>query len=238
MRCVGTPKTRRVAAGLLLMSYATSEEYYNRTGADATAIEEETLEDVLTTASRQLDRRLGWCPGGLGPIPSRTRTFWPGRRPDRILRLRDVEGQMWPLRSWTEIRLDFSGTGTADQTLDGTVSWVVGQPEDGPYRMLRLLEAHADATATVFPSDPGMVTITGSYGHTQVVPAARELVVHVAHTYLDSHSGGASAMVEVFEQTVRVDNRAGRAWRELEMEFSAGRMGRLGMVSSAAGRRW
>ena len=65
----------------------------------------------------------------------------------------------------------------------------------------------------------------------------RELTIHTARTMLDSHSGGAAAIMNALETGVQLDNEAGRLWRLVEMEYSAGRMGRLGLVASAGGRR-
>lgn len=223
--------------------YATPQQYRARTGAKETAVDDDVLTETFATVARLMDRRLGWAPGALGPITGeRTLTFWPGRRPNRVLYLRDAEGHVWPLRSWTSIACDYSGSGTADTTIgaSGDVDWVVGLPSDPsrPHRALRILEAHADAVESFWPADPGYVSVTGSgWGHAQVVSAARDLVIHVSRTLLDSTSGGAAAAVRAFDDTIRTIDAAGRLWRLLEMEFSAGRPGRLGVLSSAAGRR-
>ena len=77
------------------------------------------LTETFAAAARLVDRRLGWAPGALGPISgSRTVTFWPPRRPSRVLHLRDAEGGVWPLRSWTSIACDYSGRGVADTVID------------------------------------------------------------------------------------------------------------------------
>ena len=220
--------------------YVTVDEYRNRTGAKETAMSDETLRQAFGTVARLIDRRLGWAPGMLGPVSGeRTVTFWPTRRPNRVLYLRDAEGGVWPLRSWSSIACDYSGRGTPDTTIGGDAEWVVGLAHgDRPYRALRILEAHADAVESVWPGDPGTVAVTGSgWGHASIVGAATDLVIYTTRALLDSEQAGAAAAVKVFDSTVRTVDAAGRAWRLLEMEFSAGRPGRLGVLTSAAGRR-
>ena len=224
------------------MTYLTPGEYRDRTGSPASAYADDLIDGVSSAASRLIDRRLGWAPGCLGPS-TRTVTFWPGGLPDRVLRLRDAEGGAWPLRSWTSIEIDFSGDGRADVAVgpSSTVGWIVGQPDtpvpsERPWRALRIAEAHPDAETSIWPADPGRVVVAGGFGHSPVVPAAKELVAHVTRAVLDGHQGGAAAVVEVLDRAVSVNDPAGRIWRLLEMEFSAGRPGRHGIVTSAGAR--
>ncbi|MYD87965.1 MAG: hypothetical protein F4Y14_18395 [Acidobacteria bacterium] len=236
--------TDEAPVGATENTYATIAQYRARTGAAENVVSDDVLTETFETVARFLDRRLGWCPGGLGPISGEhTLTLWPAARASRILYLRDAEGHLWPLRSWSSIAFDYSGSGTPDFTAasDDDVAWIVGQPagaDSRPWRALRILEAHSDGRYGIWPTDPGTVAITGTgWGHGSVVGAARDLVIHVSRAMLDSHAGGGAAVAEIFEQTIRTVDAASRMWRLLEMEFSAGRPGRLGVLTSAAGRR-
>lgn len=219
-------------------AYATAAQYRDRSQSPASS--DELVDDVLVAASRYLDRRLGWCPGGLGPLPEQTVTFWPSVYSRRVLRFRDAEGQAWPWRSITEIAVDYAGTGVPDKTwalVDE--SWIVPLPQGGPpWRSLRIHESARGATESAWPSDPGTVKITGAPGRDAVPHAVQELTIHVARAILDGHAGGAAAVIGALEAGVSVDREAAMLWRRMEMEFSAGRMGRLGVVASAAGRSW
>ena len=227
------------------MIYADADEYLARnrpnpgTSTDDTAL----IGQVLDASARLIDRRLGWCPGAFAPIPQRTVRFWPRRRPQRILRLRDSEGLGWPLRDWTEISVDYTGSGTPTRTWtrDDDGDWIVALPDDAtgrPHRKLRILESHRDAVESVWPCDPGYVDVTGPWGWAVTPEPIVELSVSVARQMLDAHLGGASAMVNVLDAGRQVmGGSASKLWRHVEMEYSAGRMGRLGLVSSASGSR-
>jgi len=53
---------------------------------------------------------------------------------------------------------------------------------------------------------------------------------------LDSYAGGAAAVVNVLESGAHIRATHGWLWRSVEREYSAGRMGRLG-VSASSGLR-
>ena len=220
-------------------AYATAVAYRERTGS--TVAQDAVVDDVLVAASRYMDRRLGWFPGGLGPMPEQTVMFWPGPQPSRVLRFRDSEGQAWPWQCITSVAVDYGGTGSPDATwMLEAQTWLVLLPQGGPpYRSLRIQESARAATESVWPADPGTVTVTGKPGREAVPLAVREMVIHVARAILDGHAGGAAAVIGALESGVSVGNEMSRMWRRMEMEYSAGRMGRLGVVASAAGRsRW
>ena len=222
------------------MSYATAEEYKDRN--KNAAADNALIADVVDGAARFIDRRLGWCEGAFAPISSRAVTFWPRRPPRRVLRLRDSEGTSWPLRTWTQIDVDYGGTGTPDRTWtpDGEGDWIVAEPVSTmrPHRVLRIWGAHNDATESIWPCDPGTVTVTATWGWPVIPDAIRELTIHVARSMLDSHAGGAAAVIQGIDSGVQMQDPLERLWRRVEMEYSAGRVNRLGIVSSAAGSRW
>ena len=218
-------------------AYATAAQFRER---NQTAPADDTLVgEVLDAASRYIDRRLGWCEGAFAPIASTAVTFWPGQA-SRVLRLRDSEGAAWPLRDWTEIEMDYSGSGTADHTLTPPAVWIIAEPAsntDRPHRSLRMWGSHVDAIESMWPSDPGVVTVTATWGWATTPAAIRELSCYVARSMLDTELGGAASMVQLMETGVTLSDDGGRLWRRVEMEYSAGRMARLGVVGSAVGRR-
>ena len=166
-------------------------------------------------------------------------TFWPPIRPSRVLRFRDSEGRAWPWRTITVIGVDYGGTGAPDHvwTLDDE-DWLVPQPHGGrPWRSLRIHESHRRATESVWPSDPGTVTVTGEPGHDATPEPITEITVHVAREMRDGHLGGAAAVFTALDSGVSVEAPAARLWAEIKREWSAGRPGRLGVVTSAAARR-
>ena len=185
-------------------AYVTAEQYRERNANPEG--EDDLVAAVLLAVSRHLDRALGYCPGGLGPIDERSMTFWPQRRPSRVLRPRDSEGHLWPIRAVTSIAVDYSGSGTPDATWNLTDQpWIVGQPHGGrPWRALRILESHRDAAYATWPTDPGSVTIAATYGHPTIEPAAIELVTHVAREVLDGHAGGAAAIFAALDSGSRL----------------------------------
>ena len=223
-----------------MSDYADADQFRarNQNSAD----DDELVEEMLDAAARYLDRRLGWCPGAFAPIVSATVRFWPGP-PKRVLRLRDTEGAAWPLRTWTEISVDYGGTGTPDHTWTPTTApWIIAQPASAnitgrPYRSLRLQGSHNLATESIWPSDPGYVDVTSQWGWAATPGAMTELTIHVARSLLDSHSGGAAAVISALETGVKLTDVASMLWRRVEMEYSAGRLGRVGLVASAGGSR-
>ena len=220
--------------------YATTADYRNRNPEDHAT--DTIIDDLLTAAARYIDRRLGWCPGAFAPITSRTLRVWP-RRTSRTLRLRDSEGLAWPLRAWTQIDADYGGNGTPDRTWTPAAdsAWILAQPDTStgrPHRYLRIWGSHADATESVWPTDPGIVDITAAWGWAATPEPIRELSIHVARSLRDAHLGGAAAMIAVMETGVSLKDMAAQMWRRVEMEYSAGRMGRLGVISTGASRRW
>ena len=220
--------------------YATTGQYRDRNPDDQAT--DELLTELLTSAARYIDRRLGWCVGAFAPITARTLRIWPRHTPTRTLRLRDSEGLAWPLRTWTEINVDYSGRGTPDHTWtpDPDSDWILSLPTNGtirPIRKLRIWESHRNATESVWPNDPGIVDIAGSWGWDVTPDPIRELSIHVTRQLRDAHLGGAAAMVAVLEGGAKVNDPGAQMWRRVEMEYNAGRMGRLGVVSTGAGRR-
>ena len=226
---------------VMVEPYADATQYRARNGSSEA--DDAIVTGILIASSRTLDRRLGWCPGGLGPIPARAVTFWPDRRPSRILRLRDTEGHLWPLRpdaGPVTISVDYSGTGEATHTWTlADEAWIVPQPDGGdrPARSLRIHESHLDAIQSVWPSDPGNVTITSPWGHNEIVDGVRELVIHVTREIRDGHAGGAAAVYAALEAGIDVNAQMGRLWRSIEKASSAGRLAHLGVVSSAGAAR-
>ena len=218
--------------------YATAAQYRARNANSSD--DDDLVNELLAASARYIDRRLGWCPGAFAPIASTKIRFWPGA-PRRTLRLRDSEGAAWPLREWTQIEVDYGGTGTPDYTwTPASAPWIIAQPTtavDRPYRSLRMWGSHRLATESVWPPDPGIVDITSPWGWATTPGAIRELTIHVARSLLDSHTGGASAVIAALETGVKLTDTAAMLWRRVEMEYSAGRMGRLGVVASAAGSR-
>ncbi len=218
--------------------YATAAEYRARTGSSA---DDDLLAALLAAAARYIDRRLGWAPGSFAPGAEATVRLWP-RRSSRILRLRDPAGQQIAVRSWSRIAADYSGRGEADRvwTPSGDGEWVRLEPDGSsgwPGRSIRLWESHRDAEESAWPSDPGCVDVTHLPGFAATPPAVGELSIHVARSMLDLHSGGAAAMVSALESPLPLGSDGERLWRRVEMEYSAGRPGRLGVVVSSAGSR-
>ena len=223
-----------------MTAYATVAQYKARNQSPDSA--DDLVAEELLAASRHLDSRLGWPPGGLGPMPAQTAVFWP-RGPSRTLRCRDAEGRLWPWRTIDTIEADYTGDGTPDHvwTFDD-VPWIVGQPQGAgrPWRTLRMLEAHSLAAESVWPSDPGTVTIAGEPGHPAVAPEVAELTIHVARETLDSHLGGASAGYAALDAAPPAGpDRVAMLWRRVERELSAGKLSRFGLAGSGAStRRW
>lgn len=223
-----------------MTAYATVAQYKARNQSADSA--DDLVAEVLLSTSRHLDARLGWPPGGLAPMPAQTVVFWP-RRPSRTLRCRDAEGRLWPWRTIETIDADYTGTGAPDHrwTFDDE-AWIVGQPQGGdrPWRTLRMLEAHRRAAESVWPSDPGTVTITGEPGHHAIPPDVSELTIHVARETLDSHLGGAAAAYAALDAAAPAGpDRVAMLWRRVEREHSAGKLSRYGLTASgAAARRW
>ena len=215
-----------IGAPMVDTAYATVSEYQDRNGG---AGDEVLLTELLTAASRYLDRRLGWCPGAFSPLPESTQTFWPARL-GRVLRFRDVEGKMWPLRSWSEIVYSRSGTDDSEVTVAAPQGWILAISP----RALRLKLSNDQDAIYRWPCDPGYVKVTGEWGSDSAPPDLRELTVHVARSYQDSHRGGAAAVIQSVETPVTLNPAGTILWRRVEMELSAGRMGHLGLVSSAA----
>ena len=224
-------------------AYATAAQYRDRNSGSAAEGGDALIGELLAAAARYTDRRLGVCPGGFAPIPERTVRFWCGRRPSRVLGLRDEEGALWPLRSWTRIAADYAGAGIADRvwTPADAGAWVVLEPvsEPGgrPGRMLRIWGGHRDAAESVWPSDPGVVDVTGMFGWRSTPGPVRELTVAVARHMRDAHRGGSAAMMAAADVAVATDPKTAILWRRAEMEFSAGRVERLGVLSGSAARR-
>lgn len=211
--------------------YATASQYRDRCGGNAS--DDPLINELLASGSRYLDRRLGWCPGGLAPIAERTVVFRPSQS-RRRLRLRDSEGAAWPIRTWTQITCDFSGSGTADYTFDASdAAWIITEPEadpdDRPGRALRILGHHSSARIVVWPRDPGSVAVTSPWGWSPTSPAVVDLTCWVARSLRDNHKAGAASVVAALESGVKLTDEAAIAWRRVEMEFSAGRLGRLGV---------
>ena len=221
-------------------NYASAEQYRDRNRSSPS--DDDLVDEMLSAAARYLDRRLGWCPGAFAPIAAATIRFWPGDA-RRVLRLRDTEGAAWPMRTWTEISVDYGGTGIPDHTwTPAAAPWIVAQPAASPvtgrpYRSLRLQGSHNRATESIWPSDPGYADVTSPWGWATTPGAVREMTIHIARMLLDSHAGGAAAVVAALETGITLGDSAGRLWRLLEMEYSAGRMGRVGVVASAGGSR-
>ena len=229
--------------------YCTVAEYRarNRSGPDAVRYsagvadrDDDLISSVLLMASRFIDRRLGWCDGGLAPVGDATmpRTFWPAL-PSRVLRLRDSAGSMWPLREWTRIDIDYGGSGDPDYVIEPPAPWVVPLPDTPtrPAKGLRLHVSRRGALTSIWPSDPGVVVVTGLWGWAAVPDPIRELVAHTAREVLDSHAGGSAAILATLDNTTRLSGTMSRMWRLVEMEYSAGRMERLGVIASSAGSR-
>ena len=221
-------------------NYASADQYRDRNRSPTE--DDDLVDEMLSAAARYIDRRLGWCPGAFAPIASATIRFWPGG-PRRVLRLRDTEGAAWPLRTWTEISVDYGGSGTPDHTwTPAAAPWIVAQPAAStvtgrPYRSVRIQGSHDRATESIWPSDPGYVDVTSPWGWDTTPGAVREMTIHVARSLLDSHAGGAAAVVSALESGITLSDGAAKLWRLLEMEYSAGRMGRVGVVASAGGSR-
>ena len=213
------------AGSIVAVGYATVDQYRARTGDTATPDQEAT--EVLDAASRYVDRRLGWAAGALGPIPGvRTLTVWPRAR-GRELWLRDSQGACWPVRSWSRIRWSWGGGDT--ETATAPADWVAARGGD-PARSLRLLGT--GGPIVVWPTEPGWVEVTGTWGRAEVDPQVVELVARVAHLMLDSHAGGSAGVVDVLESAAPAGDETGRLWRRVEMELSAGRPGRLGVLAN------
>lgn len=214
-----------------MTAYATPADYRARNAS--TAADDGLAAEAIDAASRYLDRRLGWRPGALGPLPDETLTLWPAE-PSRVLRLRDESGLAWPLRAVTAVTADYTGSGRGTSWDPDEEPWIVPVPSTPPHRSLRIRETHPRAPRGVWPSDPGSVTVTGSPGRAAVPPAVRELVIHTAREILDGHSGGAAAVYAALEAGVPTDGRTAALWRIIAREYSAGRPGRLGAPVSAA----
>ena len=217
-------------------AYATPEAYRARNRSSEQ--DDDLVAEALTASARHLDWMLGLCPGGLSPLPERTLTFWPRRRPSRVLWPRDAEGRLWPLRDISTIAFDYAGTGTPERTVTfADCDWIVGHPHNSPpWRSLRILEAHRDAPYSVWPSDPGTATLVASPGHDTTPPSAVELVIHTAREILDGHLGGAAAVFAALDDPVAMNTPMAALWRNLKREHGVGRPSLAGVVASAASR--
>ena len=219
--------------------YATAAQFRAR-NASSSHTDDQLLDELLAAASWYLDERCGVCPGGFAPISETAVKFWPVRA-GRVLWLRDTSGDMWPLRAVTSVAVDYAGDGVPDWTVDGTAGWVSLEPPPTVYRSASSLRIEEAQSAVVgwWPSDPGTVTVTGLWGVPWVPPPVRELVVHLARVALDSHLGGAAAMLGAMDgEAVAVDGEGGRLWRSIESRYGFGRPSRFGLVSGRAQTDW
>ena len=194
----------------------------------------------LEAASRVIDRRLGWRPDAFVPLGAATLRVWPSVT-SRTLWLRDSEGQAWPLRAWTRLRVDCAGRGRPDFDWQPTdvAGWVISEPDGAvgrPIRQLRLWETHDSAVLVRWPSPPGVVDVTGTWGWAATPPPIRDLTVYLARSMGDTLLGGASATVAMLDSGVPMRDEGAILWRRVEMEFAALRPGRLGVPSVGAGR--
>ena len=226
-------------------AYATPADYRARSGAGSGGYGDDLLGEVLTAASRHLDRRLGRAAGSFTPDAAASPVeVWP-HRPSRVLDLIDASGAaltlQWPpdgaARDDIAVAADYSGDGgTPDWTAGADTDWLAPVGEPGHAAALRLRTARGGRST--WPSDPGTVTVTGRWGR-PTPPDIREAVVHSAREMLDSHLGGAAAVIAAFDGgAVDIAAMTGRVWRRIEQRWSAGRMERFGLAPSRAGSGW
>ena len=187
---------------------------------------EELYERLLLSASRLIDRELDMMPGGFAPIDHRTFHFRGSGR--RRLRLRDAQGQMYPLRSVDAdgIRPDYDGTGnyeSTDYSWDLEDAWVwptvidavaIGRPIYG----LELRRINA-APLTIWPTRERSVQITGDWGWAEVPDPIRELAIGCARQAADAHQGGLAAVADGFDEAVMLGGDAWRLWDRVRQEY-------------------
>lgn len=167
-------------------AYVEAQGYRLRTGNKASGTDD-VLNEVLLTASRLLDRELGYAPGHLGPIPSTTYRF--DAHGGTLLRLRDNAGLQYMLRTITadSLALDTDADGSFDDYLwDFADAWVRGVPENAvthgeAYTGVELMTHLSTAPLSAWPDQRDCVRITGTWGMAAVPGAIQELVVDLAH---------------------------------------------------------
>ena len=210
-------------AGESTSVYATPEQYKARSGA-GTDIADTLLTEILTAASRHIDRKLRVVPGHFAPTANATRVFRGAG--GNVLRLRDAGGLSHGLRSVVDggIRPDFDLTGRYDgYAWDFDDVWLWGLPENAaergePYSELELRPLQS-APLTIWPYDGGAVRIEGAWGWASTPNPIRELTIMIARDFRDSQRGGLAARVADFDESLVYRNDTWRLWRAVEREY-------------------
>lgn len=210
----------------LLDAYATEAEYIARVGSQAST-GNTTLQAQLVTATRLLERSLGWAPGA-GNSNTGIRTF--DAHGGTVLRLRDSDGRQEFLQSIDAdgLGIDSEDDGTYDgYSLDLDDAWLRGLPENAaahsePYEALELLTFLSTCQPSVWPTRRAVVQITGTWGWAAVPGVLKELTVHLTHDLIEAHAGGATLEVPTLDAAGPglLQDQTWRLWREARAMYN------------------
>lgn len=208
---------------IVLTAYASAAEYRQRNGRLSTA-DDASLDAMLLSVSRAVDKRCGVHPGAFNTQGALTFVF--DGDGGEYLPLRDGQGLQYFLRtiSTDGLTLDTDSDGTADYTLDLSDTFVRGLPENAtqysePYTKLELLP-FPTATVAQWPLYRASVSITGTWGWAAVPGAIKERVIGLTRELVDVHHSGAAQIVSTAEDLIQSMPSARALMNMLEREFS------------------
>jgi len=202
-------------------AYATAAEYRTRNGRVSSDLDS-TLNEMLLSVSRVVDRRVGVAPAQFAPQTTVELTF--ASTGGRLLRLRDEQGRQHFLRTSTAIAIDSERDGTFDgytSIVLGTDAWVKGYPRNAlsygePYQSLELLPGVASASPGSWPVCD--VKITGNWGWAAIPGGITDRVIGITRELVQVHYGG-PVVDDVINAAIEASMGARSLMNLLEQEY-------------------
>ena len=196
-----------------MTSYASFADFKAR---QSTADDQEaTLTELLTAASRLLDRLAFVAAGSFAPTPADEgdadleRTFEITSGPRAFLR--DDLGNAHLLRSASAVTLTTTATTTALESTD----WRLLRTGDEPGIGLRRLGGKS--------FEAGVLAVTGRWGWGSTPAIAREAAVMIARDFSDAHSAGAAGTIQVLDDGVPLQTDTQRLIGRLVRQLGRGK---------------
>lgn len=175
-------------------------EYKARVGRLTTdTVDDATIEGLLATVTRVVERRIGAATGMLIPQTGATITL-DGKGGSRLY-LRDESDRQFFVRTITadSLKVDTDGDGTFNYLLDAADLWVRLGPVNAanagePYTWIDLVPTVSTASILAWPNLPASIQITGALGWASTPGALRERVSGIVRELLDAHRAGAAGI--------------------------------------------